>query len=324
MIFTGLTPEHIESHGSFENYKNTKLRIFRDLEKRKNKKIHLANEGKDCNPCLQGGEIPQIIIAHGESEHAKDFLNFNVNEKITFQISSIKLQASSFQVSDLNTDSKGIRFKIDNTRFSSSLLGKFNILNSLAVISVGLSQNIKLEKIKQALEKITNVPGRMEVVHDKEFKVIVDYAYEPNSMENVYKEVKSWNPCRIITVFGGTGGGRDKWRRPKIGELAAKYADIIILTTDDPYQDDPEEIINEIKVGIKKNDKWQMINDKLHEVLDRKEAIKKAISLASKNDIVLILGKGCEQKIALKDGYKDWDDREVVKEVLACSQTCHL
>jgi len=299
LVFTGLTPEHIEAHGSFEKYKAVKLSIFKDLERRGVKK-------------LKKQEIKKTIIANGENEHAKDFLNFNVNEKINYQLSIINYQDRKYEVTARNVDSEGINFKINHTNFNLNLLAQFNILNSLAVISVGLSQNIKLEKIKQALEKVTGVPGRMETVYNKDFKVIVDYAHEPHSMENVYKEVKSWNPSRIITVFGATGGGRDKARRPIMGQLSVKYTDIIILTTDDPYDDDPAQIIDQIEKGIKN------FQGELYKIIDRKQAIKKAIDMAQKNDIILVLGKGCEQKMALENGkYIDWDDREVVKEVIS-------
>ncbi|MBU4332590.1 UDP-N-acetylmuramoyl-L-alanyl-D-glutamate--2,6-diaminopimelate ligase [Patescibacteria group bacterium] len=317
LVFTGLAPEHIEAHGSFENYKGIKLSIFKDLESRGKKIVKFKNNdsSNSSNNCSSISNIvKRVIIANGESEYAKDFLNFNVDEKFTFQASSVKHQASIFQVSSLNADSQGISFKINNTQFNSSILGQFNIMNSLAAINVGLSQNIGLEKIKQALEKITTVPGRMEVVYNKNFKVIVDYAHEPHSMENVYKEVASWPHNKIIAVFGGTGGGRDKWRRPKMGELAAKYCDIIILTTDDPYQDDPAQIIQEIEKGIINN---KSINNKLYKIVDRKQAIKKAIDLAQAGDIILVLGKGCEQKMALANGkYIDWDDRKIVKDII--------
>ena len=165
----------------------------------------------------------------------------------------------------------------------------------------------------------------MEVLYDKEFKVIVDYAHEPNSLENVYKEIKSWvslgfktqtNLSRIITVFGSAGGGRDKSKRPKMGALAAKYCDIIILTTEDTFEEDVNDIISDLEKGIP-NYQQLTINNQLFKIIDRKQAIKKAITLARENDIVLILGKGTEQKMVLNTGVYDWDDRDVTKEVIS-------
>ncbi|NQU77251.1 UDP-N-acetylmuramoyl-L-alanyl-D-glutamate--2,6-diaminopimelate ligase [Candidatus Falkowbacteria bacterium] len=344
LVFTGLTPEHIEAHGSFENYKNTKLKIFRDLEKRKNKKLTLSPEGEIRQSRLV--EVKKIIVANTESEHAKDFLNFNVNQKISYSLNNEQRASNNNQKELVNvqwpalsktlslaersrvegsmfdSDSSGIKFKVNNVDFKSRLLGQFNILNSLAAVSVGLSQNLGLDKISKALKSVTSVPGRMEVVYNKNFKVIVDYAHEPNSMERVYKEVSAWPHNKIITVFGGTGGGRDKSKRPKMGALAAKYCDTIILTTDDPYQDDVIEISNNIENGIKNvGANCHSPNKKLFKIINRKEAIEKAINIAESDDIILILGKGSEQKIALKDGYHNWDDREVVKNIFKSSNS---
>jgi len=319
LVFTGLTPEHIETHGGFENYKQVKLKIFRDLEKRKNKKLASINVGGQTFARLQGNEknmVKKTIIANEESEHAKDFLNFKIDKKIKYQESGIKTQDQEYKTTEIKSDKNGASFKLDNTLINLKLLGRFNIQNALAAASVALSQGINLETIKKALEQVDLIPGRMEVLYDKDFKVVVDYAHEPNSLERMYKDVASWPHNKIITVFGSAGGGRDKSKRPKMGALAAKYCDTIILTTEDTFEEDVNTIINDLAKGIGENGKWKIEDGNLLKIIDRREAIKKAIELAQKDDIVLVLGKGTEQKMVLNHGTFDWDDRDVTRQVL--------
>jgi UDP-N-acetylmuramyl tripeptide synthase len=182
---------------------------------------------------------------------------------------------------------------------------------------VALSQNIDLKICQRALEKIKFLPGRMEIVVEKPFKVIVDYAHTPKELESVYQFVKfklKNQKSKIIGVLGSAGGGRDKWKRPVLGEIASQYCDFIILTNEDPYDEDPGQILSEIKTGIL-NSQFPISN--LFEILDRREAIRKAISLAKENDIVIITGKGSEPWICVAHGKKiPWDDRKVVKEEL--------
>lgn len=188
-------------------------------------------------------------------------------------------------------------------------MGKFNIYNSLAAICVGLSQGIDLEVCKDGLEKARGTPGRMELVINEPFQVFVDYAFTPNALEQVYQTLKTLNP-KMICVLGACGGGRDKWKRPILGKLAAQYCDEIVITNEDPYDENPDRILLDIKSGIP-NDKIQMTNL----ILDRRKAIRKALESAKPGDIVMITGKGCEPSICIAEGKQiPWDDREVVRE----------
>ena len=148
------------------------------------------------------------------------------------------------------------------------------------------------------------------------FTVIVDYAFEPNAVEKLYETINKFdNRKKIIHVLGSTGGGRDKKRRPILGKLAAKNADYVIITNEDPYDEDPMEIIQQVVAGAK--DGGKILDNNLFCILDRRQAISKAFSLAQKNDIVLVTGKGSEQAICVKDGKKiPWDDRRVCREEL--------
>ncbi|MBT4277681.1 UDP-N-acetylmuramoyl-L-alanyl-D-glutamate--2,6-diaminopimelate ligase [Candidatus Falkowbacteria bacterium] len=307
VVFTNLTPEHIESHGGFENYKKAKLELFKHLEKSKRKKI-------------DNKKINKAIIANLDDEHAKDFLNFKVDKKIGITIKNNKsdLVDQALTVENTHSKLKGISFSTDNVNFKLNLIGEFNIYNALSAIAVGLSQDFELEEMQQTLSKIKGVPGRMELIKEAQnFTVIVDYAPEPESLKQAYNTVLKLKKdnAKIIHVLGSCGGGRDIARRPILGELAGKNADYVIITNEDPYDDDPMEIINNVVEGAVKEGK--VLDKNLFKILDRREAIKKALTLAKENNLVLITGKGSEQAMCIADGKKiKWDDRAIAKEEL--------
>ena len=288
-VFTNLTPEHIEAHGGFENYKKAKGELFRAT-----KNIHIVNL---------------------DDENANYFLQFPAKKKYGFTINNKQRAANSKNLltvscSLLNSEENIMSFKIQDTIFNLKLLGEFNAYNALSAICVGFSQSINLEICKKALEKIEGIPGRMEEVISTPFKVFVDYAFTPNALEKVYQFFKKNNKQRteskIICVLGACGGGRDKWKRPVLGEIAARHCDEVIITDEDPYDEDPMEIINQVAKGV---------GPKAKKILDRREAIRESLKLAKKNDTVIITGKGCEPWICVANGKKiPWDDREVVKE----------
>jgi len=293
-VFTNLKPEHIEAHGSFENYRFCKGKLFKTT-----KKIHILNF---------------------DDENSEYFLQFPAEKKLGY---SLKLKAQSakckvttqslklIEIENSQELSDGIKFIINKVSFNLKLFGEFNIYNVLAAICIGLSQGIDLEICKKALEKITTIPGRMEVVIEKPFKVIVDLAHTPDSYEEVFKSVKAMPHNKIISVFGSAGGGRDKWKRPVLGKIAAQFSDFIILCNEDPYDENPSQILSEIKSGITNT---QHPTPDTYEILDRRQAIKKALEIAKENDIVLILGKGTEQLMFLPEGKIRWDDRQITKE----------
>jgi UDP-N-acetylmuramoyl-L-alanyl-D-glutamate--2,6-diaminopimelate ligase len=198
---------------------------------------------------------------------------------------------------------------LENTKIKLKIPGEFNIYNALAAISVAISQGIDKDFAIKVLEEFKGVPGRMEEVISKPFKVIVDYAFTPNALEKVYQTLTSniehRTSNKLICVLGACGGGRDKWKRPVLGELAAKYCDEVIVTNEDPYDEDPWQIIEQVASGTK---------GKAKKILDRREAIRTALKLAKEGDIVVITGKGCEPSIVIKGKKIPWDDRKVVKE----------
>ena len=278
-LFTNLSPEHIERHGSFEKYRQAKGKLFQAT-----KNIHVINI---------------------DDENAEYFLQFPAKKKYTYGLNK----------GDINN--KDLQLNLQ-------LIGNFNIYNALAAICAGMSQGVNLETSKKALEKVREIPGRMETVIEKPFKVIVDYAHTPDSLEKVYQTLKTNNyklkTARMICVLGACGGGRDKWKRPKMGEIAAKYCDKIILTDEDPYDENPMEIIKQVAEGafreISVNPRrYPRKSASIYKILDRKEAIKKALEMAKEGDTVIITGKGCEPWMCLANGKKiPWDDKKIVRE----------
>lgn len=228
----------------------------------------------------------RIHVINIDDENADFFMQFPAEKKYTYGLKQGDIKNSDLQL-------------------KLQLIGDFNIYNALAAISVALSQGIRIEIAKPVVEAAEGVPGRMEEVVPEPFSVFVDYAFTPNALEQVYKALKP-NAGRLIAVLGACGGGRDKWKRPVLGEIASRYAEKIIITNEDPYDEDPMEIIDQVTEGTK---------GKAEKILDRREAIRKALSLAETGDVVVITGKGCEPWIAEAKGKKiPWDDRKVVRE----------
>ena len=279
-VFTNLSPEHIESHGSFDNYRLAKAELFKAT-----KDTHVLNMDDDN----------------------VSFYNFPAREKYYYGISNSSEEGKEIKAINCTSNENGSVFEVSGIKFNLPLLGFFNIYNALAAITVGLSQGVSLESSSRSLRRVYNIDGRMEVVITKPFKAIVDYAFTTNSLEKVYKTIKSnFDPNKLICVLGSCGGGRDKWKRSVLGEIAQKYCQEIIVTNEDPYDEDPEEIINQVLKGAGFNAK---------KIIDRREAIKASLKMAGKGDVVIITGKGSESSICLKDGKRiPCDDRKVVRE----------
>lgn len=291
LVFTNLAPEHIESHGSFEAYRDAKLRYFRDLDKSREKiKIAVINEDDPAAP---------------------HFLKFNIPQKVKYGLKD---------VSKYELQKDGLSFILDGIETKTKLSGLFNLYNILAAIAFCKTQNVGNETIKKAIEKFQGIAGRLERIEldpldnargKQNFTIIVDYAHTPDSLEKVYE---TFQTSRKICVLGSAGGGRDKWKRPEMGKIASKHCDQIILTNEDPYDEDPNQILLDVKSGIS-ND--QFPNSNFEIIMDRREAIAKALSYAKTGDTVIITGKGSEPWLMGPKGTKiKWDDREVVREEL--------
>jgi UDP-N-acetylmuramoyl-L-alanyl-D-glutamate--2,6-diaminopimelate ligase len=191
--------------------------------------------------------------------------------------------------------------------------GEFNLMNAVCAAVIARALGIKEETIRKALREFKGVAGRMEFIQKEPFQVIIDYAHTPDSLEAVYKTIKNSisQDHKMICVLGAAGGGRDKWKRPVMGEIASRYCDEIFLTNEDPYDEPPEKIISDIQAGITN---YQL--PITHVIPDRKEAIRNAILAAKPGDAVIITGKGAERFMVMGNKKIPWQDAEIAKEVL--------
>ena len=220
---------------------------------------------------------------------------------------------SKLLAKDITITNVGVDFKAKigqrNERIKVDIPGRFSVYNSLAAISVALYYGCSTETIKTALENI-KVPGRSELVpNNKELSIMIDYAHSPESLQNILQAVKTYTKGRVILVFG-CGGDRDKTKRPIMGEIAGRIADYSIVTSDNPRTEDPNMIIKDIEKGISKT------KGKYEIIVDRKEAIEKAIKMANKKDIVILAGKGHEPYQEINKVKHPFDERIIVKDIL--------
>lgn len=301
-IFTNLSPEHLQSHGgSFEKYKAAKSKMFKALRNGSRKTVG-------------GEEIKKIIIANYDDLHKEYFLNFPADKKITFGT----IEGAGFQADKIRNTKDGLEFFVGSMPYEINVLGKFNVYNALPAVAIGSVFGVSNEQIREGLKSLKNIPGRMEKIDEgQDFTVFVDYAHEKEGMSAVLEtvsEIAAEAMSKVIVLLGAEGGGRDKAKRPILGEISAKKADFVVVSNVDPYEDDPKEICEDIAVAAEKFGKIRNLD--LFVIEDRREGIKKALSLASKNDIVLITGKGSEQSIIIGGKRYPWDDRVVVREEL--------
>jgi UDP-N-acetylmuramoyl-L-alanyl-D-glutamate--2,6-diaminopimelate ligase len=308
-VFTNLSPEHIESHGSFENYRKAKEMLFSSLAHSRRKP-----------------GVKKIIVANLDDANAKHFLSYDADEKWGFTLEGTGSHEVTHVVrpAEYSCGPDGIEFVLNDkagnsVRINTALVGIFNLKNMLAAAAVALSQGISLEKVKEGLEKLEPVPGRMEPINEgQDFTVIVDYAHAPSSLKLVYTTLREQLAPgkKLIAVLGSAGGGRDKGKRPVMGELAARLVDFSIITNEDPYDEEPSEIIKHVARGFLQAGKKK--GSDFVEVLDRREGIRWALEKARPGDIVVITGKGCESVIMSEAGKRiPHDDRTVAREIIA-------
>ncbi|MCR4274658.1 MAG: UDP-N-acetylmuramyl-tripeptide synthetase [Candidatus Campbellbacteria bacterium] len=287
LIFTNLAPEHLESHGSFENYRDAKLSVAQQLAH-----SHKQNTA---------------IIANADDAEALSFLECGANRAFPFHLSDAKPYSQT---------STGYEFGFGGERIHLAIPGLFNVYNALSAATFAQSQNIPPQKIKEGLESVTSVPGRAEFIREGQaFDVVVDYAHTPDSLKSIYE---AFSLSRVVGVLGNTGGGRDTWKRPEMARIAEASCQHIFLTNEDPYDEDPQKILEQMAEGIQDTSKLSII-------LDRREALHEALVLAQKmattnphaRVAVLITGKGTDPYIMGPNGSKiPWDDATVVREEL--------
>lgn len=285
-VFLNLHPEHIESHGSYENYREAKLNFFRYLSKsKKDKRYFFIN--KEDSESAKFGQVAEDI-QNGE-------VNFFSRDDVYKQAEKIK-------------ENKNLDW----------LKADFNLDNLAAATAVARSRSIDSETIWEAFNEFDGVEGRMDFIQHKPFKVLIDYAHTPDSLRALYRNLRESDDfnddSNLICVFGSAGGGRDKWKRPELGKVAGSYCNEIILTSEDPYDEDPESIALDIQKGVLESD---FSEEKISIDTNRRKAIEKAIREAQKGDTVVITGIGSQGYFHTSEGKIDWDEKEIVKETLS-------
>lgn len=284
LIFTNLSPEHIESHGSFEKYVAAKLELAHALELSQKR--------------------PRYMIANRDDEHGEAFLKTTVEHPISYGLSDLELH---------NLSKDDISLVLEGTTIRVPIVGLFNVYNCLAAIACARAFGIPLKTVHNALANVAPIKGRVERFRSpkgasKRVTAVVDYAHTPDSLEKLYK---AFEKERKVAVLGNTGGGRDKWKRPEMGRIAGEYCERVILTNEDPYDEDPQKIIDEMARGVEDESKLTII-------LDRRKAIRTALEEAPDGGVVLISGKGTDPYIMGPNNTKmPWSDAKVVQQEMS-------
>jgi UDP-N-acetylmuramoyl-L-alanyl-D-glutamate--2,6-diaminopimelate ligase len=298
-VFLNLSPEHLEAHGSLEAYRRAKERLFTGLKDSPTK-------------TFRGAPFPKTAIVNSADPAASHFLSIPAERRGSFDGSAASVGSESWPITDVRADDRGIRFRLGTLAVESPLLGRMNLGNIVAALLVGHSFGIPIDKLVKHFANLPQLPGRMEIVDvGKPVTVLVDYAHEPLSLTAVLTTGRELaRGKRVIAVFGATGGGRDTWKRPVMGQIAARLADITVVTTDDPYQEDPQRIVDAVAAGAR--GAGARDSETLLKVLDRRAAIRTAFERARTGDVIAILGKGREPMVVGKRMIP-WDDREIAR-----------
>ncbi len=290
-VVTNLAPEHIESHGSFENYRTAKLDFLKYVLQKRGK-VFLNRDDKNF------GFFSDAISGDNRADYSKEdewFSNYAPRTSPMRAVYGAHGTTENFLSSDFNKE------------------------NAAAAVAVARELGVSDRVIEQALSAFTGVEGRMEFVKTENYSAVVDYAHTPDSLEAAYKAAKpkpseDFSAPKLVCVLGAAGGGRDKWKRSEMGKIAAQYCDEIILTDEDSYDEDPKEIIDEIRKGI---DEEGFSTEHVYEILDRKEAIRCAAGLSQKGDVVIGTGKGSEESIHGVRGKKiPWNEKNEFEKAL--------
>ncbi|MCA9365114.1 MAG: UDP-N-acetylmuramoyl-L-alanyl-D-glutamate--2,6-diaminopimelate ligase [Candidatus Moranbacteria bacterium] len=289
---TNVTREHLDYHQTMGAYRRSKRRLL---------------ERSLCVVVNGGMENPQefwTATMHGSEKSVYGF-----SDEKDFSDAAIRAIASSVVL-----DLSGSRFVVSGVDFRLSLLGRFNIENALCSVSCARFLGVSFEESAQALSSFAPLPGRMEFVpNDRGLSIVVDYAVTPHSLVLLYDLLHDLRrgAGRVIAVFGACGD-RDRGKRPEMGRVVSERADVVVLTDEDPYFENPKRILNDIAKGI--TGRREMVD--FFRIMDRREAIAKALLLARTGDIVVVTGKGAEETMAVRDDRLPWNDRQVIEEEL--------
>lgn len=295
-VITNITREHLDYHRTMDRYTEAKRKLF-------------------CSA--------DIGVINADMTGPEAFC-LTVKKPITY---STKKKEATIVAEDINLDFTGASFRTLTHFFELHLPGLFNVENALAMIATGQALALPIDAMQRALRETRGIPGRMELVpNDRGIDIVIDYAVTPDSFEKLYATVLPLKipTTKIIHVFGACGD-RDRGKRPVMAHIASERADVIILTNEDPYYEDPERILDELAAGLIKKrltrdsgyEAFGDMQERYYRILDRRQAIRKALELAERGDIVLITGKGAEETMAFGAERVAWNERQVIEEELA-------
>ena len=296
-VFTNLTQDHLDFHGDMERYFQAKLKLFLELGE--------AGAGKPHKRAIVNLDDPW---------------GRRIREACTVPVWTYGLHhQADLRAEDVKLSAAGTTFTLHTPRGScaiqSRLVGEHNIYNLLAAIGAVLHEGLTLDQVRSALGAVSNVPGRFELVEaGQDFTVVVDYAHTEDALVRLLTAARAVRTGRIITVFG-CGGDRDRTKRPKMGQAAVQYSDVVILTSDNPRTEDPAVILREVEVGVK-NALINRAQVQYRMIADRRAAIEAAVREAKTGDMVVIAGKGHEDYQILGTTKHHFDDREVARETI--------
>ncbi len=291
VAMTNVTHEHLDYHKSFEHYVATKAKLFKTN--------------------------PRVAVANADDPSAEAFLHFSAGVHLTYS----QTKRADVTARKILPDRDGTIFTLvlpdGQLTINLPLIGLFNVSNALAAAALAFGLRIPPKAIKEGLEAVKSVPGRMERVDEGQpFTVIIDYAVTPDSLEKLYSTLKPSVRGKMIAVLGSCGD-RDKTKRPIMGSVAGRFNDYVIVTDEEPYSENPQEIIEQVALGVPRGKKTKIELDKDYfKILDRREGIRKALQLAGRNDMVIITGMGAQEFRVVKGKHLPWNERRVIEEEL--------
>src|SRR5438552_1040107 len=291
-VFTNLTQDHLDFHGTMESYFDSKAKLF----------TQLGNQQKKRKP---------IAVVNVNDRYGEQLLT-KIDKRVAIITYGMGARAN-FRASNYRVEFRGTSYQLDAGGKSYlvrvPLIGRFNVLNSVAALAAANALGISLRDAVLSIGKSSQIPGRLELVPAKrQFQVFVDYAHTPDALRNVLRTLRELEPHRLIAVFG-CGGDRDRQKRPMMGDIVDQYADYAIITSDNPRTEDPNAILAEIEKGFR--------SSRYEKIVDRTEAIGRAVALAQPRDMVLIAGKGHENYQEFADYTVPFDDIQVARRAIA-------
>jgi len=288
-VFTNLTRDHLDFHGDMDSYFQAKRKLFSDQVRPDGRAVVNADDDRGA-AVAAASRAP--VWTYGIDRPA------------------------DFRAEDIRLDLEGTRFRLvgptGTHELQTALVGRFNVQNLLAAFAASVALGLDPDVVQTGLATVTGVPGRLErVAGAPGFTVIVDYAHTDDALKNLLETVRELGPLRVLTVFG-CGGDRDRTKRPLMGAVASRLSDVVIVTSDNPRSEPPEAILEEIQRGMNGGRKAER-----HAIVDRREAIARALEMARPGDVVVIAGKGHETYQVLRDRTIPFDDRQVARDILS-------